>query len=110
MLSVKLISKYSFQNIHFQLVLELRKCKTWDEKINAFFNAISLEHKQLYLELDQRSAILSFHARLKAVMKYNPEPMPYIRAPITLFKPMLSSVQQAQYDYGLKNVSCRKFV
>ncbi|XP_035722352.1 fatty acid synthase-like [Vespa mandarinia] len=88
-----------------QLVLELGKCKTWDEKINAFFNAISPEHKQMYLELDQRSAIFSFYTRLKAVIKYNPEPMPYIRAPITLFKPMLSSVQYAQYDYGLQHIT-----
>nr|XP_050849711.1 fatty acid synthase-like [Vespula vulgaris] len=91
-----------------QLVLELGKCKTWDEKVNAFFNAISPEYKQIYLELDQRSAIFSFYARLKAVIKYNPEPMPFIRAPITLFKPMLSSVQHAQYDYGLQNITENK--
>ncbi|KAL2729284.1 fatty acid synthase-like [Vespula maculifrons] len=88
-----------------QFAFELRKYKTWDEKLNAFFNAFSPEYKQLYLERDQRKAIFSFYVRLQACMKYDPKPMPYLRTPITLFKPVLSSVQQITYDYGLQNIT-----
>ncbi|XP_035740323.1 fatty acid synthase-like isoform X2 [Vespa mandarinia] len=88
-----------------QFILELEKSKTWDEKVNAFFNVLSPIHKQLYLERDQKNAILSFYVRLHAIMKYNPEPIPYIRTPIILFKPMLSSVKHISYDYGLQKIT-----
>ncbi|XP_046832934.1 fatty acid synthase-like isoform X1 [Vespa crabro] len=88
-----------------QLVLGLEKSKTWDEKVNAFFNVLPPEYKQLYLERDQRNAILSFYVRLQASMKYKPEPIPYIRTPIILFKPILSSVKHISYDYGLQKIT-----
>lgn len=79
----------------------------WDEKVNTFFNVLYPEHKELHLEENQRNAILSYYVRLQAAIKYNPKPLPYIKTPITLFKPMLSSVQNVPYDYGLQNVSCK---
>ncbi|KAF7404755.1 hypothetical protein HZH66_003661 [Vespula vulgaris] len=88
-----------------ELELELTKCNSWDEKLNAFFNVLSPEHKELFLKGDRRKAIHSLHVRLQAVMAYNPEPMPYLRTPITLFKPQLPSVLNAAYDYGLKNIT-----
>ncbi|XP_047362716.1 fatty acid synthase-like [Vespa velutina] len=88
-----------------QLVLELQKSKPWDEKVKAFFNVLPPEYKQLYLERDLKNALLSFYVRLRAAMKYNPEPLPYIRAPITLLKPMLSSVRHISYDYGLEKIT-----
>lgn len=77
----------------------------WDEKLDTFFNSLSPEYKQLYLEGDQRNAASSVYIRLQASLKYNPKPIPYIRTPITLFKPVLPSVQYISYDYGLQNVS-----
>ncbi|XP_047362256.1 fatty acid synthase-like [Vespa velutina] len=88
-----------------QLVIKLGKFKSWDEKINAFFNVLPTEHKRLYLERDQKNAILSFYVRLQACMKYNPEPIPYIRTPIILFKAILSSVKHISYDYGLQKIT-----
>ncbi|KAL2715950.1 fatty acid synthase-like [Vespula squamosa] len=93
----------SVKTVEFEL--ELRNCSTWDERVNAFFNVLSPEHKELFLKGNQKKAILSFNVRLQSVIAYNPEPMPYIRTPITLFKPLLPSVQNAQYDYGLQNIT-----
>ncbi|XP_035742630.1 uncharacterized protein LOC118450799 [Vespa mandarinia] len=87
-----------------QLVLELEKSKMC---INAFFNVLSPEYSlffELYFERDLKNAILSFYVRLQASMKYNPEPIPYIRTPITLFKSMFLSVQHISYDYGLQKI------
>uniref|UniRef100_A0A834UCQ7 oleoyl-[acyl-carrier-protein] hydrolase n=1 Tax=Vespula pensylvanica TaxID=30213 RepID=A0A834UCQ7_VESPE len=88
-----------------ELELELKKCNSWDEKLNAFFNVLSPEHKELFLKEDRRKAIHSLHLRLQAVMAYNPEPMPYLRTPIILFKPQFPSVSNAAHDYGLKNIT-----
>lgn len=66
---------------------------------------MSPELKQLYLERDQKNAVSSMYVRLKACLKYNPKPIPYVRTPITLFKPVLPSAQHISYDYGLQNVS-----
>nr|XP_050846967.1 fatty acid synthase-like [Vespula vulgaris] len=88
-----------------ELEHELKKCNSWDEKINTFLNVLSPEHKELFLKADRRNAILSLFVRLQAITTYNPEPMPYLRAPITLFKPLFPSVLNATYDYGLQNVT-----
>ncbi|KAL2719885.1 fatty acid synthase-like [Vespula squamosa] len=77
-----------------QFALKLEKFKTWNEKLNAFFNVLSPEYKQLYFGQNQRNAIFSYYNRYQL----------YIRTPITLFKPVLSSVQYIPYDYGLQNV------
>ncbi|KAL2715897.1 fatty acid synthase-like [Vespula squamosa] len=42
---------------------------------------------------------------LQAAIAYNPKTLPYIRTPIILFKPLLSSVRNAPYDYGLQNIT-----
>ncbi|XP_043668271.1 fatty acid synthase-like [Vespula pensylvanica] len=88
-----------------QLALELEKCKTWNEKVNTFFNVLYPEHKQLDLEQNQKNAILSYYVRLQATIKYNPKPMPYIKSPITLCKPLVSSVQHIPYDYELQKIT-----
>lgn len=88
-----------------QLELELKKCNTWDEKVNAFFKVLSSEQRELFLKGNQKNAILSLYVRLQAVMAYNPEPMPYVRTSITLFKPLLPSVLNIPDDYGLQSVS-----
>ncbi|KAL2715899.1 fatty acid synthase-like [Vespula squamosa] len=88
-----------------KLELELKKCNTWNEKINAFFNVLSPGQRELFLNGKQLNAILSLSVRLQAGMTYNPEPTPYLRTPITLFKPLLSSVRNAPYDYGLQNIT-----
>nr|KAF7431611.1 hypothetical protein H0235_004535 [Vespula pensylvanica] len=46
-----------------------------------------------------------FYARLRAVTIYNPDPMPYLRAPITLFKPLVPPILNAPYDYELQNIT-----
>uniref|UniRef100_A0A834UD05 oleoyl-[acyl-carrier-protein] hydrolase n=1 Tax=Vespula pensylvanica TaxID=30213 RepID=A0A834UD05_VESPE len=71
--------------------------------INAYINVNAVE--KLFLKADKRNAILSLFVRLQAIITYNPEPMPYLRAPITLFKPLFPSVLNATYDYGLQNVT-----
>ncbi|XP_043664587.1 uncharacterized protein LOC122627516 [Vespula pensylvanica] len=63
--------------------------------INAYINVNAVEFE---LELKKCNS-------LQAIITYNPEPMPYLRAPITLFKPLFPSVLNATYDYGLQNVT-----
>nr|XP_050845903.1 fatty acid synthase-like [Vespula vulgaris] len=88
-----------------ELEFELRKCSSWDEKVNVFSNMLSLEQKEFFFKRNQKNAIHSLYVRLHAALEYNPEPMPYISAPITLFKPLLPSVRNAEYDYGLQNIT-----
>nr|XP_050846958.1 uncharacterized protein LOC127062552 isoform X3 [Vespula vulgaris] len=88
-----------------ELKLELRKCNTWDEKVNAFFNVLSPEYRNLFLKGHQKKAILLLHGRFQSIIAYNPKPMPYVKTPITLFKPLFPSVQNAPYDYGLQNIT-----
>ncbi|KAF7404648.1 hypothetical protein HZH66_003554 [Vespula vulgaris] len=88
-----------------ELKFELRKCSSWNEKVNAFFNILSSEQRELFFKSNQKDIIHSLYVRLQAAVAYNPEPIPYVRAPITLFKPMLASVRNEQYDYGLQNIT-----
>ncbi|XP_043664579.1 fatty acid synthase-like [Vespula pensylvanica] len=91
-----------------ELELELRKCSSWNEKVNVFFNILSSEQRELFFKSNQKDIIHSFYVRLQAAIAYNPKPIPYVRAPITLFKPMLASVRNEQYDYGLQNITQAK--
>lgn len=87
-----------------QLELELKKCNSWDEKLNAWLNVLSPERKELFSKVDRRNVIHSVYVRLRAIATYNPDPMPYLRAPITLFKPLFPLVLNASYDYELQDV------
>ncbi|XP_035738069.1 fatty acid synthase-like isoform X1 [Vespa mandarinia] len=91
-----------------ELEFKLKKCNTWDEKVNVFLNFISPENQELFSKGNQKDAILSLYVRLQAVMAYNPEPMPYIRTPITLFKPLFPSVLNIPYDYELQSLTENK--
>ncbi|KAF7409679.1 hypothetical protein HZH68_004060 [Vespula germanica] len=88
-----------------ELELELKKCNSWDEKINTSLNVLSSEHKELFLKADRKNALLSLYMRMRAITTYNPEPMPYLRSPITLFKPQFPSILNVTYDYGLQNIT-----
>ncbi|KAL2734787.1 fatty acid synthase-like [Vespula squamosa] len=54
-----------------QFALKLEKFKTWNEKLNAFFNVLSPEYKQLYFGQNQRNAIFSYYIYYKiSIIKY----------------------------------------
>ncbi|KAL2748295.1 fatty acid synthase-like [Vespula maculifrons] len=88
-----------------ELELELKKCNSWNEKLNAWLNILSPEHKELFSKVDQRNVIHSVYVRLQATATYNPDPKPYLRAPITLFKPLFPPILYASYDYELQDIT-----
>nr|XP_050846949.1 fatty acid synthase-like isoform X1 [Vespula vulgaris] len=88
-----------------ELELELKKCNSWDEKLNAWLNVLSPERRELFSKVDRRNVIHSVYVRLRATATYNPDPMPYLRAPITLFKPLFPLVLNASYDYELQDIT-----
>nr|XP_050846953.1 fatty acid synthase-like [Vespula vulgaris] len=88
-----------------ELELELKKCNSWDEKLNAWLNVLSPERKELFSKVDRRNVIHSVYVRLRAIATYNPDPMPYLRAPITLFKPLFPPILNASYDYELQDIT-----
>ncbi|KAL2748286.1 fatty acid synthase-like [Vespula maculifrons] len=81
-----------------ELRIELKKFNSCDEKVNVFFNILSPEHMELFLKGDRRKTILSLYVRLQVFIAYNPESMPYLRKPITLFKPLFLFVTEGKVD------------
>ncbi|KAL2719883.1 fatty acid synthase-like, partial [Vespula squamosa] len=104
-LLISIMNKFTSAANSQQFTVELEKSKTWNEKLNAFLMAFTPEYRKLYSDQYMRNYIHSFYVRLQALLNYNPKPLPYIRAPITLFKPMSLTIQHLPHDYGLQDVT-----
>ncbi|KAK2585487.1 hypothetical protein KPH14_010141 [Odynerus spinipes] len=88
-----------------QLAIDLSKCNTWDERLNAFLAMISTEQKKQIPEEIYRDGTIAFYTRIQASIAYAPEPLPYIRTPITLIKPTIAPIQDISEDYGLQKIT-----
>lgn len=88
-----------------EILMELDRLNTWEEKLNKFIEKIPLDYKTLRSEEYYRDSINAFYNRLKATLNYAPKPLPYIKAPVTLIKPTRLVVQGLSEDYELQKIT-----
>ncbi|XP_023289558.1 fatty acid synthase [Orussus abietinus] len=87
-----------------QLAVELEKCATMTQRIEAYMNLIPDGVLQFSKE-DQMHFLTAIYSRLSAVIEYDCAPLPPIRSPITLIKPVRISAKTLSDDYGLQKVT-----
>ncbi|XP_015113130.1 fatty acid synthase [Diachasma alloeum] len=86
------------------LYLELKKCKTWEEKLNVYMDRIPDDAMKISPE-GQRNITIAIYHRLIAVGNYDPLRLPPLKSSITLLKPTLESFKYLSADYGLTKLT-----
>lgn len=86
------------------LLLELKKCKCWEEKLDAFMARVPVD--ALGLSAEQRRSICTcIYNRLLALANYDISNLPLLRTPITLLKPTMETLKNLPVDYDLNKVN-----
>ena len=86
-----------------QLLLQLDRCNTWEEKIETLHTYFPEELDILTLE-NQKLICSTMYDHLNAVQNYNVTSLPRLKSPITLLKPTIALTTYAEEDYGLHKV------
>ncbi|XP_011305442.1 fatty acid synthase [Fopius arisanus] len=89
------------------LYSELQKCRTWEDKLEAYMERMPSDALKLSAE-NQRNVTMAMYQRLKSVGYYDPYSFPPIKSSITLLKPTLESFKYLSPDYGLTKLTTGK--
>lgn len=92
-----------------QLLLDLEKCTTWDEKLDNFVSHIADDKMSLSIE-HKKALCTTIYMNILALQKYDLSSFERIRAPIILLKPTLQLIDTPEEDYGLHKVICFFYV
>jgi len=87
---------------YLQFLLELNKCKTWEEKLKVF-NVYFKELNVLTIE-NQKLVCLTAYNHVIAIQDYEISSLPRLKTPITLLKPTFPIAFFTEEDYGLHKV------
>ncbi|XP_023313671.1 fatty acid synthase-like [Trichogramma pretiosum] len=90
-----------------QLNDDLAKCKSWEEKIQAFVNRCPASKLSMTVE-NQKALCSAIYNRIRAIENYTNSKVKPIKSPITLLKPTLPSVRMDFEDYGLSKLTTDK--
>ncbi|XP_014204160.1 fatty acid synthase-like [Copidosoma floridanum] len=85
----------------------LEKCQKWEEKVEALVQIYPPSRLNMSDE-NFRNLCKSLYNRIIALQTYSTSNMSPIRAPITLLKPTIPSIQYDADDYGLSQVTKSK--
>jgi len=87
-----------------EILMELKKCETWEERFNIFakqFLTISTSLSPTNL----KTLCTTVYKHLSAIWQYDPSILPPIKSPIILLKPTLPFISTIEEDYGLHKVT-----
>ncbi|XP_063988184.1 fatty acid synthase-like [Diachasmimorpha longicaudata] len=86
------------------LLVELNKCKTWEQKLDLFMERVQAD--ALGISIEQRKNICTcIYNRLLALANYDHSSLPPLRTPITLLKPMIETLKNLPPDYDLSKIT-----
>lgn len=94
-----------------QLLPEIQKMKTWEEKLNRFTEMIPTEGvpQEFALSAENRKALCTaMYERVLSVQNFDMTNIKPINSPITLLKASAQSVRSINEDFGLQQVKIRK--
>ncbi|XP_024885303.1 fatty acid synthase [Temnothorax curvispinosus] len=84
-----------------KLLLDVEKCKTWEEKLDIFLSYLpdktSIETK--------KTLCTTIYTHLLALRNYDSSSLERIRSPITLLRPTTHLVDMNEEDYGLHKIT-----
>ncbi|XP_011313292.1 fatty acid synthase [Fopius arisanus] len=90
-----------------ELMIELKKCNSWEKKLDVFMARVSAE--ALGISVEQRRNICTcIYNRLVALGNYNISSIPALRTPITLLKPSIETLKNLPPDYDLGKITKEK--
>lgn len=84
--------------------MELQKCKSVDEKLDAFVQRIPDELLTVSRE-EQRNICAGIYNRLIALQNYDTSNLAPLRSPIILLKPSMPTLKSVSADYGLSSIT-----
>ncbi|XP_074097576.1 fatty acid synthase [Cotesia typhae] len=91
-------------SISGELFMELQKCKSVDEKLDAFVQRIPDELLTVSRE-EQRNICAGIYNRLIALQNYDTSNLAPLRSPIILLKPSMPTLKSVSADYGLSSIT-----
>lgn len=84
--------------------MELKKCKTWDERYNIFAEQFSAANASLS-PANLKTLCTTIYKYLSAIGQYDPSTLTPITSPMILLKPTHSlHIPIIEEDYGLQKV------
>jgi len=85
--------------------LDLKKCTSWEEKLNSFIEHLPSSELNKRLSIDIKKALsTTIYKHVLAVHEYDAKQKPKIASPVILLKPTMQSVIFSEEDYGLHKV------
>ncbi|XP_018311540.1 fatty acid synthase [Mycetomoellerius zeteki] len=88
-----------------EILMELKKCESWDERINIFAKQLSVLYTYLSLT-NLKTLCTTIYKHLFALREYDSSTLPPITSPITLLKCIsLFNISTIEEDYGLHKVT-----
>jgi len=86
-----------------QILVELKKCETWEERYNIFAKEFLLTNTSLSSE-NLKTLCTTVYKHSSAVGQYNPSSLPPIKSPIILLKATCPLYPMTEEDYNLHKV------
>ncbi|XP_071556237.1 fatty acid synthase-like [Temnothorax nylanderi] len=87
-----------------KILMELKKCKTWEERYNIFAEQF-LATNTLLSPANLKMLCTRVYKNVSAIRQYDPSTLPPIRSSIILLKSAYSSHIPLKEDYGLQKVT-----
>ncbi|KAL0130506.1 hypothetical protein PUN28_002261 [Cardiocondyla obscurior] len=88
-----------------KILIQLKKCQTWEEKYNIFAKQFLATNKSLSA-LNLKKLCITIYKYLSAVQQYNPSTLSSIKSSITLLRStQLLQIPMMEEDYGLQKVT-----
>ncbi|XP_018375579.1 PREDICTED: fatty acid synthase-like [Trachymyrmex cornetzi] len=88
-----------------KILMELKKCESWDKRFNIFAKQFSVIHTYLSLS-NLKTLCTTIYKHLSALREYDPFTLLPIKSPITLVKCTSSfNIPMIEEDYGLYKVT-----
>nr|XP_012219068.1 PREDICTED: LOW QUALITY PROTEIN: fatty acid synthase-like [Linepithema humile] len=98
-----IILKIYETEISKEVLLELRKCETWEERFEIFAKHFS-KVIHFLLRPNLQTLYTTVYKNILAIRQYDSSTLPRIKSPITLLKPTSSYASELEEDYGLYKV------
>ncbi|XP_012058765.1 PREDICTED: fatty acid synthase-like [Atta cephalotes] len=88
-----------------KILMELKKCESWNERFNIFAKEFSVIYTYLSFA-NLKTLVTTIYKHFSALRKYDPSTLPPIKSPITLLKCISSfNIPTIKEDYGLHKVT-----
>ncbi|XP_067209348.1 fatty acid synthase-like [Linepithema humile] len=92
-----------------EVLLELRKCETWEERFETFAKYFSKVNSFLSRP-NLQTLYTTIHKNILIIRQYDSSTLPRIKSPITLLKSTSSYAPELKEDYGLYKITENKVV